>query len=93
MSASRITIERILRDDDDASGQTIRQWTIQVERHGITIRSRDELAFLMMRTDDIAQFRNDLNRAESLARKLAIDDEQDADQSISPQTLSNVEES
>lgn len=28
------TIERILRDDDDASGQTVREWKIEVEGEG-----------------------------------------------------------
>lgn len=71
---ARITIERILRDDDDASGQTIRQWSIEVEPHRILIRSRDELSFLMLRADDINQFRNDLNCAQHLAKDMAHDD-------------------
>lgn len=67
---AQITVERILRDDDDMSGQTIRQWKIEVHAGHVTIRSRDELSFLMIRAADIPIFRLDLNRAEHLAKSL-----------------------
>lgn len=71
--SSRITIERILRDDDDASSQTIRQWKIEVEGASVKIDARDGAAFLLLRADDIALFRRDLNQAERLARSNAIE--------------------
>ena len=72
--SSRITIERILRDDDDASGQTIRQWRIEIEGANIKIDARDGAHFLLMRAEDIGAFRTDLNRAEHLARNYIRDD-------------------
>lgn len=65
--SERITIERILRDDDDCSGQTIRQWKIEAEGGHITVRDReDHLPFLMMRPADIEIFVDDLRRARAL---------------------------
>jgi len=47
---SRITIERILRDDDDSAGQNIRKWTIQVEAGFITLRpDNDSASFLLIK--------------------------------------------
>ena len=68
MGSARITIERILRDDDDCSGQTIRQWKIESEGRHITIRDReDHLPFLMLRPDDIEILIDDLRKAKRLA--------------------------
>ena len=35
--SSKITVERILRDADDASGQTIREWKLELEGKTLTI--------------------------------------------------------
>lgn len=68
--SARMTIERILRDDGDASGQTVRQWRIEIEASHVKIRLNEDVgAFLMLRVDDIAEFRRDLNRAEHLAKE------------------------
>lgn len=69
--ASRVTVERVLRDDDDHSGQTIRDWKIETERGHITIRLRHGDGFLMLRPDDIEIFIGDLHQAETLARDAA----------------------
>lgn len=66
--SSRITIERVLRDDDDHSGQTIRQWRIETEGGHITVRDReDHIPFLMLRPADIEILIDDLRKARSLA--------------------------
>lgn len=69
--SARITIERILRDDDDDSGQTIRQWKIEAEGRHIVVRDHEEhLPFLMLRPADIAIFVGDLERARAAAIEL-----------------------
>lgn len=61
--AARITLERILRDDDDASGQTIREWKIEAEAGaGITIRMNHGDGFILLRPDDVDWFIKDLHR-------------------------------
>lgn len=65
----RVTIERILRDDDDNSGQSIREWKIEIEPGHITVRARDNLNFLGLRPADIDLFVKDLRDAQKLARK------------------------
>ena len=47
----------VAANDDDMSGQTIRRWKIEVHAGHVTIRSRDELSFLMIRAADIPIFR------------------------------------
>lgn len=67
----RITIERILRDDDDASGQTIRQWRIDAEGGHITLRDReDHIPFVMLRPADVDVLVADLRRAQTAATQL-----------------------
>lgn len=66
--ARRLTVERVLRDDDDASGQTIRKWQIQRDGNFITIRSRDDgPGFIMLRTSDVPLFKADLDTITELA--------------------------
>lgn len=68
--AARVTIERILRDDDDASGQTIRDWKIEAEAGHVTVRLKHGDGFILLRADDIPIFIYDLHRAEEQARTL-----------------------
>ncbi len=68
--ASRVTVERILRDDDDHTGKDIRDWKIEAERGHVTIRLRHGDGFLLLRPDDVSIFINDLRRAETTARAL-----------------------
>lgn len=71
--AARVTIERILRDDDDASGQTIREWKIESEPGHITIRLKHGDGFLLLRTADVEVFSADLQRAKDTALSLSQD--------------------
>jgi hypothetical protein len=60
--ASKITVERILRDDDDASGQTIREWKLELEGDTLTIngsRHRPD-AWLIIRLSDADEFMADI---------------------------------
>lgn len=68
--AARMTIERILRDPDDDTAQTVRDWKIEAEDTGhIVVRLKHGSGFLMLRAGDIEQFIADLERA----REAAID--------------------
>lgn len=69
--AVRITIERILRDPDDASGQTIRDWKLESESGHVTIRTNHGSGFIGMRADDVDLFVGDLLKAQDAARRLA----------------------
>jgi hypothetical protein len=68
--AARVTIERVLRDDDDISGQSVRDWKIEAEPGHITIRLKHGDGFIMLSPPDVAIFINDLHRAEEQARTL-----------------------
>lgn len=70
---ARITLERILRDDDDASGQSVRDWTIQSEAGNITIRLKHGDGFLMLRPADIEIFTADLIKARDAATQLTAE--------------------
>ena len=70
---ARVTIERILRDDDDDSGQTIREWKLEIESGFITLRSRHGDGFLLLRPADVDTFAADLQRAKVTAEGLAQD--------------------
>lgn len=72
---ARITIERILRDNDDMSGQTIRDWKIESEWHGVTIRMKHGDGFILLRAEDVDQFVADLNRAKDNALALKAEAE------------------
>lgn len=72
----RNTIERILRDPEDASGQTMREWKIEAERGHITIRLKHGDGFLMMRADDVDLFIKDLSSAQQMARGIEEPEEQ-----------------
>lgn len=67
MSARRITIERVLRDADDASGQSIREWKIEAEAGHVTIWPAHG-DILLLRAADIELFIEDLQAAEINAR-------------------------
>lgn len=71
--AARITIERILRDDNDDSGQTIREWKIDSEAGHVTIWMKHGSGFLLLRTADIEIFSADLQRAKDAAASLAAE--------------------
>jgi hypothetical protein len=70
---ARITIERLLRDDDDASGQSIRKWKIESEAGHVTIRLEHGEGFILLRSADIDQFVVDLNMAGDAADELAAE--------------------
>lgn len=61
------TLERILREPDDASGQTIRQWCIEREGAFLTLKNRrDKAGFLLIRVSDLTQFVADLYEVANL---------------------------
>lgn len=68
--AARVTIERILRDDDDQTGQNVRDWKIEAERGHIVIRLKHGDGFIMLRPVDIEVFMDDLARAKAAALDL-----------------------
>ena len=70
---ARITIERLLRDDDDTSGQTIREWKLEIESGTITMRSRHGEGFLILRGEDVPQLVADLVRAKEIAEGLSTE--------------------
>lgn len=67
--ASRVTIETILRDDEDHSGQTIREWKIEAERGHVVIKLKHGDGFIMLRPDDVDAFVKDMRLAGSLAKQ------------------------
>lgn len=69
--SARVTIERILRDDDDAAGQSVRRWRIEAEADYVTIRTGGENSFLLIQTGDVDLFVRDLNQAVAAAAELA----------------------
>jgi hypothetical protein len=71
--AARMTLERILRDDNDDSGQTIRDWKIEADPGHITIRLKHGDGFILLRLADIQVFVADLERARNAAVSLSSD--------------------
>lgn len=69
--SARVTIERVLRDEDDAAGQSVRRWRIEAESGHVTIRTGGEISFLLIRADDVDLFVRDLNQAVETAAELA----------------------
>ena len=69
--SKRTVIQRILRDDDDHSGQTIRQWAITIDDPGgFMLRDREDgngCGFVMLRRADIPLLIADLEQALALA--------------------------
>lgn len=65
--AVRKTIERILRDDNDQSGQSIREWKIEVEGSHVTVRPRENLGFLLLRAEDVNLLCGDLMEAVAMS--------------------------
>lgn len=70
---ARITIERILRDDNDDSGQSVRDWKLESEAGRVTIRMKHGDGFIMLRCDDMEVFVADLARAQEAAVSLAAE--------------------
>lgn len=66
--STRITVETLLRDDDDMSGQSIREWKLEIEQGFITIRMRHGNGFILIRAADVDQLVADLRKAEELAK-------------------------
>lgn len=60
---ARITVERVLRDNDDDAGQSIRTWKIEAERGAVTIRLNHGDGFILLRPDDVEVFAADLRKA------------------------------
>lgn len=73
--AARVTIERLLRDDDDASGPSIRDWKIEVEPSHIMIRMNHSDGFILLRPADVEILIVDLRRAKETALSLEKEDE------------------
>lgn len=69
---ARITIERILRDDDDMTGRDIREWKLCIEGGHVTIKPRDGLDFILLRSSDIGELISDLARAQTMANEDAV---------------------
>ncbi len=67
---ARITIERILRDNDDDSGQSICKWMIESEAGFVKIRMNHGDGFILIRPDDVGVFAADLWRAKDAAETL-----------------------
>lgn len=67
----RVTFERILRDDDDDAGQTIRDWKIEASDGHVTIKDRHDAGFIMLRPEDVDVFMKDLHDAQVCAREKA----------------------
>lgn len=65
----RVTIETILRDSDDMTGSSVREWKIEADRGHITIRLRHGDGFLMLPVDDVEKFVVDVRLAEGLAKR------------------------
>lgn len=60
--ASKVTVERVLRDPDDASGQSVREWKLELEGDTLTIsgsRHRPE-SWLIIRLSDADEFMADI---------------------------------
>lgn len=60
--AVKLTVERILRDDDDTSGQSVREWKLELEDDTLTISgSRHRPAsWLIIRLSDADEFMADI---------------------------------
>lgn len=71
---ARITIERVLRDADDNTGQSIREWRVESEVDVITVRTSAGGSFLIIRPDDVYQFVADLQRAKANAEALKAEE-------------------
>lgn len=58
----RTSLERIMRDDDDTTGADIREWHMSMEGKTIFLRRRaDSSDFIMLSTDDVEYFTDDLD--------------------------------
>ncbi|MBX3481633.1 MAG: hypothetical protein KF842_14675 [Caulobacter sp.] len=71
--AAQLTLERILRDDDDASGQTIRVWRLSIDGQYLRIqRSGTETSSsgLLIRVADVPQLIADLKSIAAAAETL-----------------------
>jgi hypothetical protein len=70
MMPAKITVERILRDENDDSGQSIRDWKIESECYGVMIRLKHGSGFILLRADDVDIFIADLRRAKEATLSL-----------------------
>ncbi len=69
--STRVTLERLLRDEDDAAAQTVRGWTLQIADGGISIGGREPgSAKFMIRVAEIGELIGDLNAAADAAEAL-----------------------
>ena len=60
--AVKLTLERILRDDDDSSAQTVRSWALSIDGDHLTIkRATDQAERVHIRLDDVGDLIADLN--------------------------------
>lgn len=60
--AVKLTVERVLRDEDDASGQSVREWKLELEGDTLTIsgsRHRPE-SWIIIRLSDADEFMTDI---------------------------------
>lgn len=73
--SARLTLERALRDNDDASGQTLRGWKIEREAGHIKVRNLSEGQLLLIRASDVAALIEDL---EKMAAEWATTKERDS---------------
>lgn len=69
--AARITIERILRDDDDDAGQSVRGWKIEADSGFLNVRSMSGAAFILLRAADVRLFALDLAFAKTWLENLS----------------------
>ena len=58
--AAKVTLERILRDDDDSTGQDIREWKIEREGSRLKIRDCRGSGFLLIRASDADELMADI---------------------------------
>lgn len=72
---TKVTVERVLRDEDDDSGQTVRSWRIEAEKDHMTIRAGGGSAtgFILIRASDVEALVEDLLIARDTAARLALD--------------------
>lgn len=71
--AARFTLERILRDDDDAVASSVREWKIEAEGGRLTISTsgnRAAGAWIMVRPGDLETFITDLRTAAQVSREI-----------------------
>lgn len=71
--SARVTIERVLRDDDDASGQTVRSWRLQMDGGHVQIARNEHSDWNMVRVDDLTLLIGDLEEIRRLHHEILGD--------------------